>query len=65
MKTTRTFKGSYYFVAIAVAIILGEVIAWEVANAYGFRAHPLTVAFLCIGLVAAFASVLYDDARVE
>jgi hypothetical protein len=60
MKTLRTFKGSWFFLAIVVAIIVGEVVAWEISTIYGARANPVTVAFLAIGLVAAMAMVLYD-----
>jgi hypothetical protein len=65
MKTTRTFKGSRLLLAMAVMIVIGEVIAWKVANVYGLKANPLTVGFLCAGLVAVFASVLYQDADVD
>ena len=65
MKTTRTFKGSWFLLTLAVTIIVGEIIAWGVVNVYGLRANPLTVGFLCAGLVAAFASVLYEDAEVD
>lgn len=50
---------------MAVTIVIGEVIAWGVVNAYGVRANPLTVGFICAGLVAAFAAVLYEDANVD
>lgn len=65
MKTARTFKGSWYFLSMVVAIIVGEVFAWGIAERYGVRANPLTVAFLCIGLVVAFAMVLYEDAELK
>jgi hypothetical protein len=65
MKTTRTFKGSWFLLAVAVVIIVGEVIAWGLVNTYGLRANPLVIGFLCAGLVAAFASVLYEDADVD
>jgi hypothetical protein len=60
MKANRTFKDSGFIYAIVGAIIVGEIVAWEVATRFGFRANPLTVAFLCAGLVAAITAVLYD-----
>jgi hypothetical protein len=65
MKTARTFKGSWYLLSMAVAIIVGEVVAWGIADRFNLRANPLTVAFLCIGLVVAFAMVLYEDADIR
>ena len=50
---------------MAVAIIVGEVVAWGIADRFNLRANPLTVAFLCIGLVVAFAMVLYEDADIR
>lgn len=64
MKATRKFKSSWFTLALVAAIIVGEVAAWEIANAYGFRAHPLVVAFLCIGLVTAITSVLYENVDI-
>lgn len=64
MKSTRTFKGSWFVSTIVAVIIIGEVVAWELSSRYGLRAHPLTVAFLCAGLVAAITAVLYEDARI-
>lgn len=64
MKTLRTFKGSWFLLATVVAIIVGEVAAWEVSSHFGVRNNPLVVAFLCIGLVAGIVSVLYDGADI-
>jgi hypothetical protein len=65
MKTTRrVFKGSWFLFAVAVTILVGEIIAWEVSSHYGLRNNPLVVAFLSAGLVAAIASVLYDGANI-
>ncbi|WP_414664782.1 hypothetical protein [Horticoccus sp. 23ND18S-11] len=60
MKTTRRFRPSWFMLAIAAAIVVGEVAAWEFTSAYGIRMNPLVVGFLCIGLVAAITSVLYE-----
>jgi len=61
MKTTRTFKNSWFLLAIVVGIVIGEVIAWEVASRFGVRSHPFVVGMLSVGLVAAIVSVLYED----
>ena len=60
MKTARTFKGSWYLIAMVAAIIIGEVVAWGLADHLSVRANPLTVAFLCVGLVVDFAMCLYN-----
>jgi hypothetical protein len=60
MKTTGTFKTSWFLFAIVVAIVIGEIIAWEAANHFGLRNNPLVVAVMATGLVAAFVSVLYE-----
>jgi hypothetical protein len=64
MKTLRTFKGSWFALAIVAAIIVGEVVAWEISTLYGLRANPITVGFLCTGLVTALAIVLYDGTDI-
>jgi hypothetical protein len=66
MKTTRKrFNGSWFILAIVGAIVVGELIAARMASAYNLRASPLVVAFLCAGLVAAIASVLYEGADID
>ena len=65
MKTkTRAFKTSWFLLAVVVAIVIGEVIAWEVANRFGLRSHPLVVGMLAIGLVTAIVSVLYEGVDI-
>jgi hypothetical protein len=65
MKATRpTFKGSWFLAAVVAAILIGEVVAWEISSHFGMRNNPWVVAFLCAGLVAAIASVLYDGADI-
>ena len=65
MKTTRTFKGTWFLFAMVVAILIGEIVAWEASIRLGIRNNPLDVAFLCMGLVAAIASVLYEGAELR
>lgn len=60
MKTARKFKDSWFYTAVVVAIVLGELVAWFVSENFGLRNNPLVVGILCIGLVAAMTSVLYD-----
>lgn len=65
MKTIRTFKGSWFLCAVAVVILIAEFAAWMASSYLGLRNHPLVIAFLAAGLVAAMASVLYEGADVE
>lgn len=65
MKATRKFKNSWFLTALVVALLVGEAIAWEVSSRFGVRSNPLVVAFLCIGLVAAMVSVLYEDVDIR
>ena len=63
--TNRKFNGSWFVVAMVVAIIIGEVVVWEISSRYGIRSNPVVVAFLCAGLVAAITSVLYEGADIS
>ena len=60
MKKSRTFRESWFLLAIAATVLVGELVAWEVATHFGLRNNPLVVAFFCVGLVAAITSVLYE-----
>lgn len=64
MKATRKFKNSWFLTAIVVAILAGELIAWEISSRFGVRSNPLVVAFLCTGLIAAMVSVLYEGVDI-
>lgn len=65
MKTARIFNGSWFLCAVAVAIVVGEVLARALSDHFGFRNNPLVVGFLCAGLVAVIASVIYDGADAK
>lgn len=65
MKATRKFKPSWFLTGLAVAILVGELIAWEVSSRFGLRSNPVFVAFLSVGLVAAMVSVLYEGVDIE
>ncbi len=62
MKTTRTFKGSWFLGAVVATIAIGEFVAWKIGEINGHHLSPVTVAFVCAGLVAAAASVIFDGA---
>lgn len=64
MKTTHTFKGSWFIGAMLAAIVLGEIAAWKISTLYALHANPIVVAFVCAGLVAGIASVLFEDADI-
>lgn len=65
MKAIRKFKGSWFVSALVLAIVIGEIVAWEISSRFGVRNNPVVVAFLCAGLVAAIASVLYEGADID
>lgn len=62
MKTARTFKGSWFLVAVVAAILVGELGAWELSSYFGWQNNPLLVGFISVGLVSAIASVLFEGA---
>jgi hypothetical protein len=62
MKPIRTFKGSWFLLAMGIAILIGEIVAWEASSRLGIRNNPLVVAFVSMGLVVAIASVIYEGA---
>ena len=64
MKKMRRFKDSWFYLAIVVTIVLGEVAANVVANTYGLRVNPVVVGFLCAGLVGFVTSVLYEGCDI-
>ena len=65
MKTTRTFKGSWFLFAVIAGVAACEIAAWELATLYGVRISPLTAAFVGAGIVGVFASVIYDGLEVD
>ncbi len=60
MKATRSFKSSWFVFALAVAVIVGELLARELVNRFGFHLNPVTAAFLSVGLVTAVTSMIYE-----
>jgi uncharacterized membrane protein YeaQ/YmgE (transglycosylase-associated protein family) len=65
MKTTRTFKGSWFLLAVVAGVVACEIAAWELATLSGVRISPITAAFVGAGIVAVFASVIYDGIDVD
>ena len=64
MKTARRFKDSWFYLAIVVAIIVAEVVAWEVANHFDLRTNPVVVGVLAVGIVSAIVAVLYEGVDI-
>ena len=64
MKTARRFNQAWFMFAVVAAIVVGEVIAWQVANRFDLRANPVVVAFLSVGIVAAITSILYEGCDI-
>ena len=49
MKTLHTLKGPWLFVAMLIAVIIGETIASQAMKNLGVRFDPTAVAAVCIG----------------
>ncbi len=64
MKRLRKFSNSWFGIALVTVIIVGEIVAWEVSTRFGVRSHPIVVGFLCVGLVTAITSVLYEGVDI-
>ena len=64
MKTSHTFKGTWFIGAMLAAIIVGEFVAWKIHTLYALHANPIVVAFVCAGIVAGITSVLFEDADI-
>ncbi len=62
MKNLRIhhLQARWLLVAMILAVIVGEAVAWYVAKTFELRFPAVAIAALCIGLVAAGASWLYD-----
>jgi hypothetical protein len=62
MKNIRIhhLRARWLFAAMLAAVIVGETAAWFLAKTFEFRFPAIAVGAICIGLVAAGASWLYD-----
>jgi hypothetical protein len=65
MKSTHTFKGSWFGLAIVATIVVAELVAWQLSDRLDSGFNPITVAFAAAGLVALVASVVCDDWKPE
>lgn len=62
MKTTRTFNGYWFCFALVAAVAIGELLAWKLTELYGLKLSGIGTGALCVGIVLAATSVLYDGA---
>lgn len=60
MKHIHHLKTSWLLLAMIVAVVLGETVGWLITRALDVRFPVVAVAALCVGVVAASVSVLYD-----
>jgi hypothetical protein len=65
MKTFRTFKGSWFALAVVLAILIGEIAAWKLSPLLGRPNNPFLVGVLSVGAVAFAASILFRDADYD
>ncbi len=60
MKHIHHLKASWLFAAMVAAVIVGEVLGNVVCRTWNLRCPSVAIAAVCIGLVAAVVSLLYD-----
>jgi hypothetical protein len=60
MKHIHHLRASWLFVAMVIAVALGESVAWFISKSFDLRFPSVAVGAVCIGLVAGGVSVLYD-----
>jgi hypothetical protein len=65
MKTFRTFKGSWFALAVVLAILIGEIAAWKLSPLLGRPNNPFLVGVLSVAAVAFAASILFRDADYD
>lgn len=60
MRKIRHLKGSWYFGAMAIAVILGEILRSLISRAFDLHISAIPVAAVSVGLVAVVVSLIYD-----
>lgn len=60
MKHIHHLKASWLLAAMVIVVLIGETIAWYVTKLFDLRFPAVAVGAVCVGLVAAAASWLYD-----
>jgi hypothetical protein len=60
MKTTHTYKASWFVFATVAFIITGELVTLALSQRFGFTNSPITVALLCAGLAAVLVDTWFD-----
>lgn len=60
MKRIHHLKDSWLLAAMVLAVLVGETIGWYVTNLFQWRFPVVAIAAVCVGIVAATVSVLYD-----
>jgi hypothetical protein len=60
MKILHTLKTSWLILAMIVAVVIGETVAWQVSRAFDLRFPAFAVGAVSVGLVAFIVSLIYD-----
>lgn len=60
MKTIHHLKARWLMLAMLVAVVVGEVIAWQVSRAFDVRFEWIIAAALGIGVTAGITALIYD-----
>lgn len=60
MKHIHHLKASWLLAAMIAAVIVGEIVASGVCRALEIRCPTVAIAAVCVGIVAAVVSAVYD-----
>lgn len=60
MKLIKHLKARWLIAAMVVAILFGELIAWQISRSFGVRFVPVLAAAASVLAVAIFVSFSYD-----
>jgi len=60
MKMIHTLKMRWLLLAMLLAVVMGETIAWQISAMFDVRLDPVAVAAVCMGATAAFVALIYD-----
>ena len=60
MKHLHSLKARWLLLAMVLATVIGETIAWQISRSFHTRFDPVAVGAVCIGLTAVLTAAIYD-----